>query len=301
MECGPDGCPIVAFSDLTPAEQRVERKRMAKKMSDQGFTQEQIAKQLGVSQYTICKDLEGNLLGTNKSKPAKTARNPKGAGRPKGSGRRSSRGKETPKLDDAREIVRTKLDADEAISPHKLEKEHGISHVTFDMAIAAELARREAVAEKTALDQSHLSKTSQEKLDAAIRAHQRKLDAEFHQRVNARVKEFTDDTILPDWKKKIAEAQKLYEKRKALMTKDTFNTIRRALHPDSRMSISDQKLGEAFEAFMALEKYLLDEKDSPTEFGALPRSYADWQAAKQKVAAARRAKREASRTAIRPR
>ena len=34
--------------------------------------------------------------------------------------------------------------------------------------------------------------------------------------------------------------------------------------PDSRQSISDKKLGEAFGAFMALEKYILNEKDYPT-------------------------------------
>ena len=58
MKCGPDDCPIKAFSDLTPAEQRVERKRTAKKMSDQGFTIEQIAKQLNVSKSTISTDLQ---------------------------------------------------------------------------------------------------------------------------------------------------------------------------------------------------------------------------------------------------
>ena len=38
------------------------------------------------------------------------------------------------------------------------------------------------------------------------------------------------------------------------MDKDIFSTIRRALHPDSRNSISDKKLAEAFRAFMGLEK-----------------------------------------------
>jgi transcriptional regulator with XRE-family HTH domain len=36
-----------------------------RRMTGQGFTQEQIARQLGVSQYTIGKDLDG-LLVTNK-------------------------------------------------------------------------------------------------------------------------------------------------------------------------------------------------------------------------------------------
>src|SRR5262245_474716 len=84
MKCGPDGCPIVAFSDLTRTEQRVRRKRIAEKMTDVGFTQEQIAKQLGVSQSQIQRDLGGlPAMG----KPPR----PKG-GRPKGSkSKRSSK------------------------------------------------------------------------------------------------------------------------------------------------------------------------------------------------------------------
>ena len=81
IKCGPDGCPIIAFSDLTPAEQRVQRKRIAAKMVEQGFTEQQIAKQLGYSQQTISNDLS-NLPEISKSKPAKTESNPKGAGRP---------------------------------------------------------------------------------------------------------------------------------------------------------------------------------------------------------------------------
>jgi predicted ArsR family transcriptional regulator len=51
--------------------------------SEQSFTMEQIATQLGVSQNTISLDLR-NLSTVDKLKPAKTASNPKGAGRPKG-------------------------------------------------------------------------------------------------------------------------------------------------------------------------------------------------------------------------
>jgi len=65
------------------------------------------------------------------------------------------------------------------------------------------------------------------------------------------------------------------------MDKDTFNTIRRALHPDSRNSISDAKLGEAFNRFMGLEKYLLNEADSPTTLPNLPDNLAAWDAMKR--------------------
>jgi len=65
--------------------------------------------------------------------------------------------------------------------------------------------------------------------------------------------------------------------------------------------LSDHKLGEAFDAFMSLEKYLLDEKDSPTTFGDLPSTLAEWEARRAKTAAERRAKRAMSTSAIRPR
>jgi hypothetical protein len=51
---------------------------------------EQIATQLGVSVQTISNDLV-NFPTAGKSKPAKTASNPKGAGRPKGSAAKQSR------------------------------------------------------------------------------------------------------------------------------------------------------------------------------------------------------------------
>ena len=216
--------------------------------------------------------------------------------------RAGKRGQSTPKQDVAREIIREKLEANEPISPHKLQDEHGISHVTFDMAITAELARKQAIEEKTALDPSHLNKSSQEKLEAAIRAHKRKLDSEFEGRVRDDVSRRIDEVVLPHWKEKIERAQELYSRRRGLMDKATFNKIRRALHPDSRNSISDQLLAEAFDAFMALEKFLLDEKESPTELPSLPRTWDEWEKAKQAARAERRARRASgASSAVRPR
>jgi hypothetical protein len=110
-----------------------------------------------------------------------------------------------------------------------------------------------------------------------------------------------EEFILPDWKPKITEAQRLYERRQ--VDKDTFSTIRRALHPDSRNSISDKKLAEAFRAFMGLEKNLLNEKDSPTKFAypdgsEIPSNLAECD---KRRAAAKKAKRTSGRSAVRPR
>lgn len=215
--------------------------------------------------------------------------------KPKPNSRRKlSRGKSTPQLDKAREIVRPKIEANEPVSPHKLQDQHDISHVMFDMAISAELARKE-VLDDPPIDAASLSLTAQQKFDAAIRQYKRKLDVEFETRVLQEIRKRTDEMILPAWKKQIADAKRLYAQRKGIMDKSTFNTIRRALHPDSRNSISDRVLAEAFDSFMRLEKHLLSEKDSPTEIGVgLPRDAADWDRMRAAATAARKAKRTGS-------
>jgi hypothetical protein len=110
-----------------------------------------------------------------------------------------------------------------------------------------------------------------------------------------------EETILPHYREKQAEAEKVIKARKGVMDKATFNRIRRCLHPDSRQSVSDKILAEAFDAFMALEKLLLDERNSPTEFTQLPSTYEAWEQMKRDAMAARRTKRAASQSAIRPR
>lgn len=62
-------------------------------MYERGFTEEQIAKQFGVSQRTISEDLR-NLEVSSKLEHAKTPTNPKGAGRKKGSSTKPHKPKE---------------------------------------------------------------------------------------------------------------------------------------------------------------------------------------------------------------
>ena len=72
--------------------------------------------------------------------------------------------------------------------------------------------------------------------------------------------------------------------RKGIMDKVTFDSIRRCLHPDSRKAVSDAKLAEAFDAFQALEKLLLNEENSPTVFQDLPDNAAGWNAMRRRPA-----------------
>jgi IS30 family transposase len=266
----PDNCLIAVWYGLPPDQRTKERRRpLVETLAKQGYTQEAIAMQLGVSHQTVGRDLETlSIVDNVKGQGKDTRGRKKSTGRPKG----SSKKRETPVLDRARNIVRPLIHTDQPTHSRKLQNEHGISHVQFEAAIAVEKAQKE----EPQIDASTLSMSAQEKLDIAIRQEKKKLMLEFAKRVSDDVRRRIDEIVLPHWKDQIDEAKKLYDRRRALMTKDTFNTIRRALHPDSRNSISDKKLSEAFGAFMKLEKYLLDEKDSPTEFGDLPSNLAEW-------------------------
>ena len=83
MKCGPEVCPLTAWSALSPSERKVQRQPLARKLHEQGFTPEEIAGQFGVSLATIYRDLE--FSHDEKTQPSTSKRGRKGEGRPKGS------------------------------------------------------------------------------------------------------------------------------------------------------------------------------------------------------------------------
>jgi ParB-like chromosome segregation protein Spo0J len=201
------------------------------------------------------------------------------------------RGRVTPQLDKAREIIRENIEAEKPVSPHKLEQKHGISHVTFDMAITAELARKQALSEPT-ITPDMLSLTAQQKLELAIRQHKAKLDRDFHAAVTRRADEFIENTIGPILRKREAEATRVIESRKGVMTKETFRKIWACLHPDRILDPEQKpKYQEAFTLFEKVKMLLLNEQESPTRSGpCVPTTPAEWEALKRQ-ANERKAKR----------
>jgi hypothetical protein len=146
-------------------------------LRERKWTMQRIGDALDVGFSTIQRDL-ANLPTGGKSKLPKTDSNPKGSGRPKGSGKKRS----TPVLDRARDIVRPLIETGRPTHSRKLENEHGISHVHFETAIAAERARKETL-ERPPVDKTELSMTAQQKLALAIRQATHKFEIEFDQRV----------------------------------------------------------------------------------------------------------------------
>jgi len=281
----PDDCLLAVWARLSTADRKAQRKSIAETLYKQGFTEEGIATQLGVSQSTVRDDL-ANLVVSTKLKPAKTATNPKGAGRPKGSSK--PRSERSPKAVEREEKVAALRDA--GLSVAEISAQVGLGERAVSQALEHVDIKREALADPN-VDRSSLSLSAQQKLDAALRRHQRELDLIFEGRVQKEINERLDHIILPVWRKKIVEAKKIYDSRRSITDKETFNLIIKCLHTDTRKHVSDATVNDAFAKFMALEKYLLNEKASPTKFTGLPTTAAEWEQRKQEATAMRRAKR----------
>jgi ParB-like chromosome segregation protein Spo0J len=250
-----------------------DRQRIAELAYQHGYTQAQIAQLLGVGQKTVSRDLEGLVTVTKPSRPK--------GGRPK-----STKKKDT--------VVTPKQQKSQLPPPIKaVDAKNRVAGVDIKVDPVTWQAFNEIVQQehKSATSKigelvtsyvdggevrAELPKTSQEKVDVAIRQHQRKLDAAFESRVAEGVRKRIDEIVLPHWKQKLDDAERILNRRNGIMDKATFNAVRRGLHPDSRNAISTEKLAEAFDAFMRLEKLLLNEKDSPSDPSNIPSSLAEW-------------------------
>jgi hypothetical protein len=81
---------------------------------------------------------------------------------------------------------------DEGKTWDQVRAEHGVSATIIRTAVAKEEGRREALQEAY-LDPQTLSRSAQEKLQAAIRQEQRRLEAEFERRVQDEIKKRLDE------------------------------------------------------------------------------------------------------------
>jgi hypothetical protein len=150
------------------------------------------------------------------------------------------------------------------------------------------------------INPASLSLTAQEKLATAIRQHKRKLDIEFEIRVLAEVKHRLDDISLPHYAKTLAQLERSITNRKGIMDRVTYRKILSCLHPDRVADpVLKKRYEDAFRLFTELEKRVLDEKESPTQFQKMPSTYDDLMKMRAEATAARRAKRAASAMARR--
>lgn len=132
-----------------------------------------------------------------------------------------------------------------------------------------------------------LSRNAQKSLDRIIRAHTKQLEADFEIKLRKEIKKWYEAVITPDIRQKLDRAKLVLELRKAIFTKQEYNSIIRCLHPDSALNMSPE---QRTEAFRLLEKYkviLLGEKDMPTDSVDVPppsweEFQAQWRASRAK-------------------
>jgi DNA-binding Lrp family transcriptional regulator len=300
----------IGFKPMT----KEDRQRIAEYLyGEREWTMQRIADALNVGKATIYRDLN-ELSHDETIKPAKTASNPKGAGRPKGvkSSRKPSAQSEY------RDKVIELYDA--KVTLKEIAKQTGVSFRNVRDIIEKERIRRKGVKDATAdikITRDMLSITALEKLDRAVRQEKERLSREFKtvvaQQVNEDIK-LRLDGISERWHAEQDLAKRILHARKGFMPKKVYRLIISCLHPDKFEQIvnliSSGKLGEidsmkakhsdAFRMFKQFEKFILDEKESPTTFVPLPRTMEEWAARKAQVIAERKAAKAAKKVDLSP-
>jgi hypothetical protein len=262
-----------------------DRKRIAEHLyGEREWTMDKIAKALNVSQNTISLDLCDLSTIDKSNKQPKTASNPKGSGRRKGSRKPTPRQEQNAERNERIVSLR-----DAGRSTAEIAADVGVHEPVVSQQIEHERISREAAG---TVDAKTLSMTAQEKLDSAIRAAKKKLEAEFRLRVMEESNRSLNEVRLPAYLKHIEAIEYSIKNRKGVMDRISYRKIVSCLHPDRVQDpVLQKRYEEAFRIFTELEKVLLDEKQSPTEFRKMPSTVEELRAMKAKMQAERRAQR----------
>ena len=264
-----------------------DRKRMAERLyRSEGMTQAAIAKVMGVSQTQVSLDLAALLPSNNAARPLDRLGRPRSPGRPRGNRTGAARppaadapARATPtpaapasaptatptppsasgQAEQAQRIVRPLIEAGQRISPTRLEQAHGIPRVHFRNAIAIESARW--AASQTAVpdvDTASLPRTAQDRLAAAMRQQERRLNADHAVRMNEvdeevrrRVVDGNRDYLARlhererEAEQQIATYREFTNRNRPLLTIDQFNLIRKCLH-QAGVAARPQDFDDAF-------------------------------------------------------
>lgn len=188
---------------------------------------------------------------------------------------------------------------DDGWTVEEISKEFDIVGRQINLILERERIRRGSSAEGVSVV---LSMTAQEKLETAIRQAKRKIEAEFDVRLRSEIRKRLEETVLPSYNKTYSECQDIIRSRKGIITKADYRKIIFCLHPDRIANMKDESLSrrfrDAYDLFVKLEKRLLDEKESPSDLPALPRTYDELMRARQDVLNKRRAQKESNRSAV---
>jgi hypothetical protein len=133
-----------------------------------------------------------------------------------------------------------------------------------------------------------LALSAQQKLEASIRQHKKKLDLEFEERVRLTVLSRTKERF--EWMKKKEEwANRIIDSHKGIFSRQDYRKILACLHPDHN---SFQFAAEALQAFSKQEKVLVKPEPPARNPNTPPLpSLAEMMASRDRMTAERRAAR----------
>jgi hypothetical protein len=180
---------------------------------------------------------------------------------------------------------------DKGLTNVEIAAQTGVSVYSIQRTIADENIRRSAEPQITP---DMLSMSAQQKFDIAIKQHRKKLDREYEAAVLAAARKYLD-TVSTRLRNEQNEAKRIMQGRRGFMTRATYKLILACLHPDW-VTDHQQKVryADAFREFIKLEKFVLSEKESSTDFVKIPETRAEWEALKREVSESRKAKRQKS-------
>lgn len=190
------------------------------------------------------------------------------------------RKRQSPKTDEAREIVRPLVESGKPVNPVTLAKEHGLTERAVANARMIELGRLEGLQEAVEsgpIDTSVLSKTAQDKFKTLERRLRAQLEADHSRRVQLEVTRHIEEYLMPHYKEKLEKAELLTKIGRPL-TKEQFYSLLGAVHPDTTNAVNRNA---AFILLKAREVVLRpDERDKPLS-GDLPTTLAELMARKK--------------------
>jgi hypothetical protein len=187
-------------------------------------------------------------------------------------------GRETCPEEHAREVIRLH---DEKVASFDIAAKIGITERWVQHIIERENVRRDGERNgKIQMAAETLSLSAQQKLTRAIEREKERLGKEFKMIVDAEIERRLKN-LSASLQAEQDQAKRIMQRRHGFMTKGIFRKIRACLHADW---VTDEKqkrrYDEAFNEFNKLEKFILDEKESPTDFIDIPRTRAEWDAMK---------------------
>lgn len=103
--------------------------------------------------------------------------------------------------------------------------------------------------------------------------------------------------MIPNYRAKLDHADEIARSHRGVMTKAEYNTIVACLHPDSRLSVSDEKLADAFRILRSKAVPLLPGETTSPDVVPFPRTAAEMRHRREAVRAEKAARAAAQRAA----